>query len=218
MHLIQKQRFLKPFPSAIGFHQIASTEDPEVVTAYFEKLRDTAREIASTYENLLDRLEQTIQNAFAIGRLSFEETQDATRQLLKGVDVVLLQPQLRAVYERLKSPLDDRESWIKSVADAVLGQSLDSLQDDAEPKLHKDVQEAIEALIAHKGLLEHPDSLAVAITLPSGSHMKRFVPQLRNDADLESRLAQRLEGLSADERMQLISLILETENSSIAWE
>ena len=205
-------------PSAIGFHQIASTEDPEVVTAYFEKLRDTAREIASTYENLLDRLEQTIQNAFAIGRLSFEETQDATRQLLKGVDVVLLQPQLRAVYERLKSPLDDRESWIKSVADAVLGQSLDSLQDDAEPKLHKDVQEAIEALIAHKGLLEHPDSLAVAITLPSGSHMKRFVPQLRNDADLESRLAQRLEGLSADERMQLISLILETENSSIAWE
>ena len=205
-------------PSAIGFHQIAATENPEVVTAYFEKLRDTAREIASTYENLLDRLEQTIQKAFGIGAKSFEETQDETRNLLKGVDVILLQPQLRAIYERLKSPLDDRESWVKSVADAVLGQSLENLNDDNEPKLHKNLQEAIEALIAHKGLLEHPDSVAVSITTPTGEHLKRFVPQLEDAPELQSKLAQRLEGLSADERMQLVSLILETENSSIAWE
>ena len=115
--------------------------------------------------------------------------------------------------------LDDRESWIKSVADVALGKSLDQIQDEEEPKLHKALQESIEALVAHKGLMAAgKDQLAVSVTMPTGEHVKRYIPQLTEDAEVTSRLAKLLEGLSADERLQLISLILETENTAVTWE
>lgn len=206
-------------PSAIGFHQIASTEDDQVVLDYFEKLRATAREIAGSYSELLNRLEQSIADAVRCNTGDFASLKESVLNALTGVDTVLLPPKLRTTYERMVSPLDDRESWIKSVADVALGKSLDQLQDEEEPKLHKALQESIEALIAHKGLMAAGiDQLAVSVTMPTGEHVKRYIPQLTEDAEVTSRLAKRLEGLSADERLQLISLILETENTAVTWE
>ena len=78
----------------------------------------------------------------------------------------------QAVYHlwRMVSPLDDREGWIESVADVALGKSLDQLQDEEEPKLHKALQESIEALVAHKGLMAAgKDQLAVSVTMPTST-------------------------------------------------
>ena len=198
-------------PSAIGFHQIASTEDDQVVLAYFDKLRATAREIAGSYSELLNRLEQSIADAVRCDTGDFASLKESVLHALTGVDTVLLPPKLRTAYERMVSPLDDRERD-QSAVDVALGKSLDQLQDEEEPKLHKALQESIEALVAHKGLMAAgKDQLAVSVTMPTGEHVNRYIPQLTEDAEVTSRLAKLLEGLSADERLQLISLILETE-------
>ena len=162
-----------------------------MVLAYFDKLRATAREITGSYSELLNRLEQSIADAVRCDTGDFASLKESVLNALTGVDTVLLPPKLRTAYERMVSPLDDRESWIKSVADVALGKSLDQLQDEEEPKLHKALQESIEALVAHKAMAAGKDQLAVSVTMPTGEHVKRYIPQLTEDANVTSRLAKR---------------------------
>ena len=119
------------------------------------------------------------------------------------------------VLERLVSPLDDPESWVKSVADATLGRSLESLRDEEEAGLHRQLKESIEALLAHQGISAiGPNALAVSVTKGDGTTHRRFVEPEGSDELLRTRL----EGLDSDQRMQLISLILETEKELVSWE
>ena len=127
-----------------------------------------------------------------------------------------LHSRLRTILERLVSPLDDPESWVKSVADATLGRSLESLRNDEEQSLHRQLNESIEALLAHQGISAmSPNALAVSVTLGDGTTHRRFVEP---DSDSLDDLRARLEGLDSSQRMQLISLILQTENELVSWE
>ena len=49
--------------------------------------------------------------------------------------------------KRLVSPLDDRISWIKSVADVALGKNLEDLLDEEEPLLFSNIEDLSLGLI-----------------------------------------------------------------------
>ena len=202
-------------PSAIGFHTIANSENPEEVQEYFRRLQVAARELAGSYSELLNRLFLSIRSAFGASEGDFDDVKSVVVEGLAGIERNSLHARLRAILERLVSPLDDPESWVTSVADATLGRSLESLRDEEESTLHRQIKGSIEALLAHKGIAAmSPDALAVSVTLSDGTTHRRFVePRQSND-----RLRERLEGLDSAERMQLISLILQTENELVSWD
>jgi hypothetical protein len=201
-------------PSALGFHSIANSEETEEVQEYFRRLQLAARELAGSYFELLNRLFDSIRKAVGSKDSDFDELKQRIKDNFSTVDKSTIHSRLRAILERLVSPLDDPESWVKSVADATLGRSLESLRDEEEPNLHRQIYEAIEALFAHKGIAGmSADSLAVSVTLGDGTTHRRFIePQVPNE-----ELRKRLEGLSSIERMQLLSLILQTENELVSW-
>jgi hypothetical protein len=202
-------------PSALGFHSIANSEKTEEVQEYFRRLQLAARELAGSYSELLNRLFDSIRKAVGSEDSDFNELKQHITGQFSAVDKSTIHSRLRAILERLISPLDDPESWVKSVADATLGRSLESLRDDEEPNLHRQIHESIEALFAHKGIAAmSADSLAVSVTLGDGTTHRRFIePKAPNE-----KLRQRLEGLGSAERMQLLSLILQTENELVSWE
>ena len=102
------------------------------------------------------------------------------------------------------------------MADATLGRSLESLRDEEEAGLHRQLKESVEALLAHQGISDMGEhALAVSVTLKDGTTYRRFV---ETNLDTNDTLNERLEGLDSAERMQLISLILKTENELITWE
>ena len=204
-------------PSAIGFPQIANTEDEEIISNYFKILGDKARELAGCYTELLKRIEATLLNSFGVTETSFTEIKSSIIHKLEGVESSLLKPHLRVIYERLVSPLDDQESWIKSVADAMLGYSLDSLTDDTEMLFHKNLTGAVHALISHKNLINKPKgSLEISFTTKEGERLNRYV----KEATLaeSSKLSTIVHELTSEEKLQLISIILETESKSELWE
>ena len=203
-------------PSAIGYHAIANSEDPDEVQEYFRRLQLAARELAGSYSELLNRLFDSIRKAFGAEEAGFDEVKDIVTRTLAKVDRSSLHSRLRTVLERLVSPLDDPESWVKSVADATLGRSLESLRDDEEQGLHRQLNESIEALLAHQGIAAmSPNALAVSVTLGDGTTHRRYVDP---NSDSQDDLKARLDGLDSAQRMQLISLILQTENELVSWE
>ena len=203
-------------PRAIGFYSIANSEDGEEIQEYFRKLQLAARELAGSYSELLQRLFESITSAFALEVEDFDSAKQTIVTTLNKIDKSALHVRLRTILERLTSPLDDPESWVKSVADATLGRSLESLRDEEEAGLHRQLKESVEALLAHQGISDMGEhALAVSVTLKDGTTYRRFV---ETNLDTNDTLNKRLEGLDSAERMQLISLILKTENELITWE
>ena len=201
-------------PAAIGFHDIATSHDDERVELYIHRLKETARELASSYQELLNRILQTIASAFGC-KPEFDEVQKTVRLELQAIDTSRLPQRLNTIQSRLISPLDDAESWVKSVADVILGRSLETLLDSEEPELHERIIGSIEGLRAHQGLTQSPEgSIAVAITRPNGQTERRFV-QLKEDQ--KPSLVGRIDGMSSAERLALIALIVELESEKVEW-
>ena len=206
-------------PAALGHHQISATENEEAVQAYFAQLKETARELAGCYGELLNRIEVSVRKAFQCPGGDFADLKQDINENLQGVDASLLAPRLRTLYQRLTSPLDDRESWIKSVGDAILGRSLEQLEDKAEPLLHQHTQDAIASLLAQRGLIAQSEaSVAVAITTSDGNRIERYVPIADVDTARHTDLLAKLDGMSSKDRLSLVALILESENELSEWQ
>ena len=204
-------------PSAIGFPQIATTEDEEIISNYFILLSEKARELSGCYAELLNRVESTILQSFNLESHSFIEVKMAIIKILDGVESTLLKTHLRVIYERLISPLDDRDSWIKSVADALLGYSLESITDDSEGGFHKNLSNAVQSLISHKNIIKQPvGSVEVSFTTKDGERINKYIKEANSSENI--KLSEIVNELSSDEKLELISIILETESKSKEWE
>ena len=203
-------------PGAIGFHAIASSEDSDQVQEYFRRLGLAARELAGSYSELLNRLFESIRNAFGAQDSEFDDVKAIVIRTLAKVDRSALHPRLKTIHERLVSSLDNSKSWVKSVADATLGRSVETLRDEEEQGLHRKLNESIEALIAHQRIsAKGPNALDVSVTLGDGTTYRRTV---ESESDFHGDLKSRLEGLNSEQRLQLISLILKTENELVSWD
>jgi len=205
-------------PAAIGHHHISTSENPEDIQEFFTQLTQSARELAGCYSELLGRLEISIRKGFQLPGGDFDALKSAIHSNLSGLEPELLAPRLKTLQQRLVSPLDDQESWVKSIGDAILGKSLEQLEDAKEPLLHQHIQEAIAALLAQKGIRnEGGDAIAVSMTLADGTRVERFVQSEELNASRKALLSK-IESLSSQERLSLAALILESENEISAWQ
>ena len=124
---------------------------------------------------------------------------------------------IRVVFERLISPLDDRESWLKSVSDALLGYSLESIQDENEASFHSNLIGTIKSILSHKNLINRPaDSVEISFTETNGNRVQRFISKASKKET--NQLEQIISGLSSEQKLKLIGVILESENEATSWE
>lgn len=203
-------------PAAIGFPQLSQTEDDELIGNYFKKLSEHARELAGCYNQLLDRIEESISEGFNIQNTSFEELKKHSSNTLSDIKPNTLSSNLRVTLERICSPLDDRESWLKSIADAILGYSLESLADENEASLHKNIDNSIKALISHKNLTSKPKgSSEVSITKAGGVRINSFISPISKEET--KKLNSIISELDSEMKLKLISVILESEKELAEW-
>lgn len=142
------------FPNALGFYSISINDDDEVLKSFTFHIQDSIRELRTAYDNLLNRIENKIIKSFYCKSTEFSRYKVEIQEQLKSVNENLLGIEQSIVYKRLVSSLDDRASWIKSVADAVLGKSIDGMIDAEEALLLNNLQDFILALIKTSELHE----------------------------------------------------------------
>ncbi|GLU45408.1 hypothetical protein [Allomuricauda sp. NBRC 101325] len=135
------------FPEALGFNSISIGSDVAVLESYTEQLQVALREIQSVYGELLDRIEKVLLTAFFCTYDIFPDYKMEILEKLEYVDPIKLGKFAKVFYQRLISPLDNRENWIKSLADVVIGKGIDELQDEEESILLNTLEDIAHRLI-----------------------------------------------------------------------
>lgn len=120
------------FPQVLGFNQIDFEKDEEEFITFVAHIEDAIREIKGSYDQLLDRIEEQIINSLECENTEFKAYKDEIVTRLASIKPELLAKENGIFYRRLVSPIDDRESWLKSVADIALGKPIINMLDAEE--------------------------------------------------------------------------------------
>lgn len=208
------------FPNALGFHSISINDDEEVLKSYTFHIQEAIREIRSAYDALLDRIEEKIIHSFYCETSDFESYKVEIQSRLNSINLSLLGTEQSVFYKRLVSPLEDRASWLKSVADAALGKSIDKMIDEEEVLLVNNLEDFLLGLIKASELHEFKskgDTKMISIQMigSSGNILddKIIVSNIYNKEfdNLKIQLKEKLVTLDVHKRKQLLMELLSSE-------
>lgn len=135
------------FPAALDYHVGALKEDEQVLSSFTKHVEDAIREIRISFDELLGRIEREILSSFYCQSTEYSAYKEEIRSKIGDLNKNALGQVQRVYFERINSPLDDRVSWLKSVADVALGKSVEELLDEEEPLLINKIKDLSEALI-----------------------------------------------------------------------
>ncbi len=123
--------FFEEIPRALGF-SINNFLDDEILENFTISLQEATRELSSAFPNLINRIEEVISKTVRNEQITFPENKLLLQQRFKKLKQQHIDAKLRVLIQRINTPLDDRQSWISSVAFATIGKSLDSFTDNDE--------------------------------------------------------------------------------------
>ncbi len=123
--------FFDEIPRSLGF-TINDLKQDERLEAFSLALQGATREISAAFPNLINRIENIIGNEIREDRIDFPENKLLLQQRFKKLRKEKIDPKLKVLIQRINTPLDDRQSWISSIATSIIGKSLDNFDDKDE--------------------------------------------------------------------------------------
>lgn len=123
--------FFEEIPRALSFTINDFTND-QIVEDFAVALKDATRELSSAFPNLVNRIEEVISKTVRNEQITFPENKLLLQQRFKKLKQHHVDVKLRVLIQRINTPLDDRQSWVNSVASAIINKPLDSFTDNDE--------------------------------------------------------------------------------------
>lgn len=133
-----EKAFLEDLPEALGYDD-DKLKDENAVQDYCYVIQRAVRELRGCYNQLIDRIENSLIEGLGFASGEYSEYIQEIRQRLSKVKPHLLNPRQKEFYQHAMAQFDNRTEWYQSVCFAVLGSPLDRMKDDLEPKLHDDI-------------------------------------------------------------------------------
>ncbi len=135
--------FFEEFPKDMGSSLTQIIKSDTNLEEYVNKLRLAIKELRNSFTELVDRIELfLIEEILAEKDLSFNKYKEIISKRYSKLKEHMLLPAQKSLLIRLRSPLDDRVSWLNSICQVVLGKSLDSIKDPEEEILKEKVKRA----------------------------------------------------------------------------
>lgn len=145
-------------PSALGYGRISFEEDSTVLKGFVEQLNGAIYELRTAYDELLNRIESYLLEVTSSKQTDFAKYKSQVQSKYKSIKTHLLVPKFKVFHTRLMSALDDRDSWLKSLADQLLGKSIDQMSDQEEKILMDRMKEAFANLDRVQEVHEYLDT------------------------------------------------------------
>ncbi len=124
---------LEELPRGLGYQELdLESKDTGVLDGFIKHLNEAIYEIRTSYEQLLDRYEKLVLDQLGIPDVDFDVYKPKIQARFKGLKPHLLLPKEKTLLNRIQSKLDDRDSWLKSLADVILGKPLQKIHDEEE--------------------------------------------------------------------------------------
>lgn len=132
-----EETFFDAFPSALGLTLSTLQQDKSKLQNYTSNLQDSVRELRTAYDELVKRFEDFICIEFVGQTSDFEEYKAYLQKRFTKLKKHMLLSNQKTFVQRLDSPLDDRKSWLNSIAQAVTGKTLETFSDEDEILLYE---------------------------------------------------------------------------------
>lgn len=141
-----EKTFFEDFPMALGYRIETLQKSKSELQNYITKLQSAIRELRTSYDALIGRFEEFIIDEFIGENSSFEDYKELLQQRFKRLKRHLCLPHQKTFVLRLDSKIDDKTAWLNSLAQTVIGKSLDLLKDEEEVILYDKFKSTIREL------------------------------------------------------------------------
>ncbi|MFD2785356.1 ATP-binding protein [Hymenobacter rubripertinctus] len=138
--------FFEKFPGALGFNLPELQRDADTRERYVKTLQVNIARLLQAYPALLTRMDAFISSLVVGKTVDFDDYKRRLQERFKGLEKHRVPADLRVFQDRVTSKLDDRESWLNSMATCVLGKSLTSFEDADERRFQDEFQQRVHEL------------------------------------------------------------------------
>jgi hypothetical protein len=175
-------------------------------------MQASIREIRSCYDELIDRFERYFIKEVLGIKAKFPEYKSEIKKRYKTLKTHLLQPNQKTVYTRLQSELDDRKTWLSSIAQSCVGKPLTNLLDEDEALLYEKVRELMFELdnlteISNIDIDEkHEEVLNLQITSFDQGLNKQTIRISKKNKEVEDHIKKIKTNLGKDKKLNITIL------------
>ncbi|BAV07717.1 hypothetical protein SAMN05421788_10367 [Filimonas lacunae] len=127
-----EQTFFEAFPEALGVSLDSLQRDKNGLQSYAALLQNAVRELRVSYDELVKRFEEFICSEFVGKPVAFEEYKQHLQERFSKLKKHLLLANQKTFVQRVDSALDDKKSWLNSLAQAVSGKTMELFTDEDE--------------------------------------------------------------------------------------
>lgn len=138
-----EQSFFEDFPTALGYSVSKIQKDRTELQHFIIQLQDSIKEVRNSFDELVNRFEIFIQDKYFDNQLTFEEYKKEFQKRYKNLHRHLLLNNQKSFVQRLDSQIEDKKAWLSSLAQSLIGRSLEKFKDEDELMLYDKFTEMI---------------------------------------------------------------------------
>jgi hypothetical protein len=206
-------------PRALAFQGKSFVTNSDNLDAFTNEIHTAIEAIRDAYPQLLSRIEKVLFESFKIDNsIEFKVKKQLLNELVVGqINESYLGQTSLVYYKRITSQLDDRDSYLKSVADVALNMSIDKLKDEQEPLLHKTIQDLSQGLLdsiviqqnSSVSNANHTQILKITTSNVSGEMFhKTILKSPENDEALRSKFESIVKQIPTNEYNDLLAFLV----------
>lgn len=128
----------------VSLNDLASSED--TLNEYVKRVKTAMRELTAVYANLIERIEENVLEELGLEGKTYSQYLKAIKKRYTPLKSYLLTDKQKIFKARLFSAFDTPDKYFSSIAAALIGKSLDKINDDEEFVLHNKIKQSLREL------------------------------------------------------------------------
>jgi hypothetical protein len=180
----------------VSLNDLASSED--ILNSYVKRVKTAMQELTAVYANLIERIEENILEELGLEGKTYTPYFKAIKKRYAPLKNYLLTDKQKIFKARLFSEFDSPEKYFSSISSALVGKSLDKINDEEEFILHNKIKQSLRELdnlleIANLDFEETEETaFQIEITSFNKQPLKHKVILSKGQSEVANNLAQKL--------------------------
>lgn len=208
-----EQSFFEDFPTALGYSVSKIQKDRTELQHFIIQLQDSIKEVRNSFDELVNRFETFLQDKYFDNALVFEEYKKEFQKRYKNLHRHLLLNSQKSFVQRVDSQIEDKKAWLSSLAQSLIGRTLEKFKDEDELMLYDKFSEMILSLDSlnriSKSKFDEDKEIALDVQINSfGEEMANKVIRLpKSKSKQVEKLEEKIkELLSKDKSIDLAAI------------
>ena len=203
--------FFEDFPAVYSIFNISELSDDDMLK-YINDLAFSIKELTSYYQKLVDNTYHKFEVIFG-KHVDFKKFKTTVNKRYSSLKPDLLPSHIKTFFNRVSSALDDKESWINSVVQDLVGSTLQNITDTDLEKLDnrliKSFLELDHLVDLHKVELNKDQEVyRIEVTTTKGGDIpQQFIIDEKDNVKVDLLADQLEKVLSSDSNINKIAII-----------